>query len=154
MVNLSGRNEIIADSIKILDNGTLIDVMDMLNASPSTSGASPSQIIELQNKINELSASLQNKVDGLDIEDLIDERLTDIIDNAPDALNTLKELADAMANDADFATKLQLQLLAKAPLKDPSFSGTTKATDLNVSGDLTLTGDNSTLIVENIQVPP
>ena len=38
MVNLSGRNEIIADSIKILDNGALIDVMDMLNASPATSG--------------------------------------------------------------------------------------------------------------------
>ena len=117
MVNLSGRNEIIADSIKILDNGTLIDVMDMLNASPSTSGASPSRIIELQNKINELSASLQNKVDGLDIEDLIYERLTDIIDNAPDAWNTLKELADAMANDADFATKLQLHLLALHYLK-------------------------------------
>ena len=97
MVNLSGRNQIIADSIKILDNGALIDVIDTINASSPTSGVPSSQTIELQNKINEISVSLQNKVDGLDIEDLIDERLTDIIDNAPDALNTLKELADAMA---------------------------------------------------------
>ena len=90
MVNLSGRNEIIADSIKILDNGALIDVMDMLNASPATSGVPSSQIVDLQNKIKELSSSMENKVDGVDIEDLIDERLADIIDNAPDALNTLK----------------------------------------------------------------
>ncbi len=107
MVNLSGRNEIIADSIKILDNGALIDVMGTLNASPATSGVPSSQIVDLQNKIKELSTSVQNKVDGVDIEDLIDERLADIIDNAPDALNTLKELADAMANDADFAGKIQ-----------------------------------------------
>jgi len=130
MVNLSGRNEIIADSIKILDNGALIDVMDMLNASPATSGVPSSQIVDLQNKIKELSSSMENKVDGVDIEDLIDERLADIIDNAPDALNTLKELADAMANDADFAGKIQLQLMSKAPITDPSFYGTTKAKDV------------------------
>ena len=117
MVNLSGRNEIIADSIKILDNGALIDVMDTLNASPATSGVPSSQIVDLQNKIKELSSSMENKVDGVDIEDLIDERLADIIDNAPDALNTLKELADAMANDADFAGKIQLQLMSKPRLQ-------------------------------------
>ena len=126
MVNLSGRHEIIADSIKILDNGAVIYVMDMLNASPATSGVPSSQIVDLQNKIKELSSSMENKVDGVDIEDLIDERLADIIDNAPDALNTLKELADAMANDADFAGKIQLQLMSKAPTTDPSFYGTTK----------------------------
>ena len=153
MVNLSGRNEIIADSIKILDNGSLIDVMDMLNASPAT-GVSSSQLIELHDKIKELTTSMQNKVDGIDIEDLIDERLADIIDNAPDALNTLKELADAMANDADFAATIQLQLLGKAPLKDPSFSGTIKADDINVSGNLTLTGKDSALTAETSQAPP
>ena len=89
MVNLSVRNEIIADSIKILDNGALIDVMDMLNASPVNSGVPSSQIVDLQNKIKELSTSVQNKVECVDIEDLIDERLADIIDNAPDGLNTL-----------------------------------------------------------------
>ena len=108
--------------------------MDMLNASPATSGVPSSQIVDLQNKIQELSTSMQNKIDGVDIEDLIDERLADIIDNAPDALNTLKELADAMANDADFAGKTQLQLTSKAPIKDPLFYGTTKADDVNVSG--------------------
>jgi len=102
MVNLSGRNQIIADSIKILDNGALIDVMDMLNASPPTSGVPSYQIIELQNKINELNTAMQNKVDGLDIEDLIDEHLTDItlvnlkVDNVSATNNDHVEINDSV----------------------------------------------------------
>ncbi len=39
---------------------------------------------------------MQNKVDGVDIEVLIDGRLADIIDNAPDALNTLKVIQTSL----------------------------------------------------------
>lgn len=42
-----------------------------------------------------------------------DNRLTELIDAAPGALDTLKELADALGNDADFATTITNMLATK-----------------------------------------
>ena len=39
---------------------------------------------------------------------------SDLIDSAPAALNTLKELAAALDNDADYAATIQNQLANKA----------------------------------------
>ena len=41
-----------------------------------------------------------------------------MIDSAPSALNTLKELAAALANDANYATTIQNQLATKANVVD------------------------------------
>ncbi|MFM7978686.1 MAG: hypothetical protein ACKPKO_05170 [Candidatus Fonsibacter sp.] len=39
-----------------------------------------------------------------------------LIDNAPASLNTLNELATALANDANFATNVQNQIALKASI--------------------------------------
>jgi hypothetical protein len=64
-----------------------------------------------------------------------------IIDTAPDALNTLNELAAALGDDANFAstvttslatkadnTTVTAALATKAPLSNPTFTGTVTAT--------------------------
>ena len=50
-----------------------------------------------------------------------------LISDAPAALDTLQELAAALANDANFASTITTALAAKAPLNSPNLSGTPRA---------------------------
>jgi len=47
-----------------------------------------------------------------------------VINGAPGALDTLKELADAMNDDPNFAATITNKLALKAPLASPAFTGT------------------------------
>ena len=64
---------------------------------------------DITNKPTELedSAAIQSFVDG---------RIALTVDAAPDALNTLNELAASLADDADFAGTMTAALAGKAPI--------------------------------------
>jgi hypothetical protein len=47
-----------------------------------------------------------------------------VVDAAPASLDTLKELAAALGNDASFATTVTNTLATKAPINNPTFTGT------------------------------
>lgn len=66
-------------------------------------------------------------VGGIDIEDYVTEKIAGVIDSAPEALNTLNELAAALGDDPNFATTIATQIGGKA---DKSSLGTlaTKST--------------------------
>ncbi|WP_155122393.1 gp53-like domain-containing protein [Burkholderia ubonensis] len=51
------------------------------------------------------------------------QRLAELIGQSPAALDTLKELADALGNDPNFATTVMNALALKAPLDSPMFIG-------------------------------
>lgn len=53
-----------------------------------------------------------------EVNDLLDRVYKEIIDSSPDALNTLKELADALGNDANFATTITNKLSNKVEISD------------------------------------
>ncbi|WP_019646088.1 phage tail protein [Novispirillum itersonii] len=53
--------------------------------------------------------------------------LTDLVNAAPGALDTLGELAAALGNDASFAATVANQLALKAPLSSPALTGTPTA---------------------------
>ena len=55
----------------------------------------------------------------------VDTTFANLVNSAPAALNQLSELANALANDANYATTVQNQLALKAPLANPTFTGTT-----------------------------
>jgi hypothetical protein len=50
--------------------------------------------------------------------------VANLVNSAPEALNTLKELSDALGSDANYATTISTALGLKAPLGSPTFSGT------------------------------
>jgi len=60
--------------------------------------------------------------------------LNDIIDGAPDLLNTLNELAAAIGDDANFVTTMTTSLAAKAPLASPTFTGTVSGVTKSMVG--------------------
>ena len=45
-------------------------------------------------------------MDANAIQEFINQKISDLVNNAPEALDTLKELADALANDSNFATTI------------------------------------------------
>ncbi|WP_209438597.1 phage tail protein, partial [Buttiauxella gaviniae] len=54
-----------------------------------------------------------------------------LVNSSPAALDTLKELADALGNDANFSTTITTALAAKASLDSPSFTGTPAVPNAN-----------------------
>nr|WP_253195912.1 hypothetical protein [Burkholderia cenocepacia] len=66
-------------------------------------------------------------------------RLAELVGQAPGMLDTLKELADALGNDPNFATTITNQLGLKAPINSPVLTGTPKA-------PTQAQGDNSTAL--------
>jgi hypothetical protein len=57
-------------------------------------------------------------------ETYVDTAVTNLVASAPEALDTLNELAAALGDDASFATTVANSLATKAPLADPTFTGT------------------------------
>ena len=57
---------------------------------------------------------IQNKV----IKSYVDTKVADIVDSAPETLNTLKELSTALGNDPNFATTIATEIGTKANASD------------------------------------
>lgn len=72
---------------------------------------------ELKDKLNSLSGEIPTKVSQLEndlkfqTKEEVEKYISDLIDGADGALNTLKELADALNNDPNFATNLTNKLI-------------------------------------------
>ena len=49
-------------------------------------------------------------LNGESVEDIIDERVASLVDSAPDTLNTLNELAEALGDDPNFATTVATEI--------------------------------------------
>ncbi|MEG4294279.1 hypothetical protein Q5692_39020 [Microcoleus sp. C2C3] len=88
----------------------------------------------------------------------IDTAIFNLIAGAPGALNTLDELAQALADDANFATTITNLLALKAPLANPSFTGFTTLGDnaaikIKILFFTSPSTSNNTLLL-NGQLPP
>lgn len=93
--------------------------------------------------INEVQSALANS--GAQIDDTTISKLTvwssdktsaqisaavaTIVGGSPDLLNSLKELADAIGDDANFSTTIMNLIGTKAPSANPVFSGTVSVPD-------------------------
>ncbi|VWD61385.1 bacteriophage tail fiber protein [Burkholderia lata] len=54
------------------------------------------------------------------------QKVAALVDQSPEALNTLRELANALGNDPSFATTMTNALAQKAPIDSPVFTGMPK----------------------------
>jgi hypothetical protein len=63
--------------------------------------------------------------------------LATLVNSSPATLDTLNELATALGNDPNFATTMATNLASKAPLSNPSFTGTPTAPTAPLSTNTT-----------------
>ena len=69
----------------------------------------------------------------------VQTKITDLIGAAPAALDTLKEIGDALGNDADFASTITTQLSGKQAtltFNDPSYNNTNPSTSAQIKAAL------------------
>lgn len=83
--------------------------------------------------------------------------VTNLINSSPGALDTLNELAAALANDPNFATTVTNSLASKAPINSPTFTGTVTLPNGTVTGAMiannTITGGKiESLTITNTQI--
>jgi hypothetical protein len=64
----------------------------------------------------------------------VQEEIAALVNSAPSSLNTLNELAEALGNDANFATTITNSLASKANTASPTFTGTTTFDGVTVTG--------------------
>lgn len=72
---------------------------------------------DIQESLDKADTAIQS-IDGLATEDYVDEKIADIVNSAPEALDTLSELAEALGNDDNFANTVLNQLSGKVDKVD------------------------------------
>ena len=84
---------------------------------------------------------LTNKPTGLATETYVDTKVSDLVDSAPGALDTLNELAQALGDDANFAGTVTNQIALKADI-------TSVPVNVGDLSDVNLTGISSSQILQ------
>lgn len=73
---------------------------------------------------NVVSSTVPSSNTHLTNKSYVDTQVSNLVDSAPDLLNTLNEISAAIGDDANFAVSIQNQVDLKAPLASPTFTGT------------------------------
>ena len=100
---------------------TMVGLSNVNNTSDADKPISSLTQTALNLKAN--AADVYTKVDT-------DKKIADLINGAPDALNTLNELAIAINGDAQYAAHIVDTLASKADKENPLLTGTVKVSDI------------------------
>jgi len=74
----------------------------------------------------------------------VGQAVADLVGTAAEALNTLGELSDALADDPNFATTIATSIGTKAPINSPTFTGTVTLPSGTVTSGMILDGTIAT----------
>ena len=93
-----------------------------------------------------LITDLPNCVNDNDVarKKYVDDSVSAIVSGAPSALDTLNELAAAIADDSNYATTITTALGLKSPIASPTFTGTVTGPTINASTALQIGGTDIT----------
>lgn len=107
-------------------------------------GGNPGDVLSTDSS-GTLSWEAPTSTDGLASESYVDTQISNLVDTAPSALNTLNELAAALNDDSNFASTVTTSLAAKANSADLATVATSGLyTDLTGTPDL-FDGDYASL---------
>lgn len=95
---------------------------------------------EVQASLDKANSAIQS-VEGLATETYVDTKISDMVNSAPEALNTLNELAEALGDDPNFATTVATQIGAKVD----KVAG--------IVGNAVAFGANGAIVDSNKQIP-
>ncbi len=117
-VSLNNSKDIVANSISIIKGNETIDVMETIEAVQGQGIVSSTLNSLLDAKVDDVEmANYATKTTTYTKTD-VDAKFTDIISGAPNALNTLKELSDALGANPSFSTTVLNQISSKANATD------------------------------------
>ena len=94
----------------------------------STTGTSTFNNVTINGTLDVTSTKITNVTDPTSNQDAatkkyVDDQVSGLVDSAPNALNTLNELASAIGDDANFSTTITNSIAAKLPLAGGTMTG-------------------------------
>ena len=94
----------------------------------STTGTSTFNNVTINGTLDVTSTRITNVTDPTSNQDAatkkyVDDQVSGLVDSAPNALNTLNELANAIGDDANFSTTITNSIAAKLPLTGGTMTG-------------------------------
>lgn len=129
--DLTGLQEKIADletADGVLEgkiDGAIADLQNAngeIGALQTELGEVKADVVEVKADVVGLEAGLNDLKDGVytkeEVDGKIGQKVADLVDSAPETLDTLKELADALGNDANFSTTVTNMIAEKVSLGD------------------------------------
>ena len=136
-VSLNNNKDIVATSVSILTSNDTINVADEFASTTNVVDSKADKNTTYTREVT--NGLLDAKVDDTEMVNYaiksdtytkseVNDKFTNIIAGAPDALNSLKELSDALGADANFSTTMVNQLNEKAPKTNPTLTGTEQLT--------------------------
>ena len=115
-------------------------------ANYALTSAIPTNNNQLTNGAGYITSS---SLTGLATESFVGTAVSNLIDAAPTALNTLNELAAALNDDANFATTVTTALGTKAPINNPTFTGTVGGVTATMVGLGNVTNESKATMFTN-----
>ena len=146
MASLSNSTDVYADKLYLsLGEVGVVDLAETVGAEAEKSETYSISVMDmiLNDKVDDVEFSALGSIVSLKADKSttytkseVDTNFANLVNSAPAALNQLNELASALANDANYATTVQNQLALKAPLANPTFTGTATVNNLKVNASL------------------
>ena len=115
--SINTLNKNVSDSLKVVNEAiqqsaeTLVAEIEQRKEADSNLQTSISQETTAREALEERVSTLENA--DYQTGDDVTAKINEVIDNAPEELNTLKKIADSLNNDPDFATTMTTELSKK-----------------------------------------
>lgn len=103
---LVNGNAVDLSSLTTTDKSNLVNALNELNSAIAA--------IDLTDLISDTTTATTSTWSSTKITGVIDAAVSDLVDGAPELLNTLNELAAALGDDENFATSISNALAGKA----------------------------------------
>jgi len=128
MANTKITSRVLADNAVLTANITDANVTTAKVADNAVTGDKVADDVALAGNPTTTTQSAGNNTTRIATTAFVSTAVANLADSAPDALNTLNELAAAMGDDANFSTTITNSIAAKLPLAGGTMTG-----DLNTS---------------------
>lgn len=116
---LINGNQSSLSGLKTVEKGNLVEAINELLALLDGAGV----------KISDTTTSTSTVWSSSKTNTKINDAVSALVASSPEALDTLKELADALGNDSNFAKTITDAIAAKAPTVSPTFTGSVTVPD-------------------------
>jgi len=150
MANTKITSRVLADNAVLTANITDANVTTAKVADNAVTGDKVADDVALAGNPTTTTQSAGNNTTRIATTAFVSTAVANLADSAPDALNTLNELAAAMGDDANFSTTITNSIAAKLPLAGGTMTGNLAMGSNNITSSGTITGTLATAAQTNI----
>jgi len=150
MANTKITSRVLADNAVLTANITDANVTTAKVADNAVTGDKVADDVALAGNPTTTTQSAGNNTTRIATTAFVSTAVANLADSAPDALNTLNELAAAMGDDANFSTTITNSIAAKLPLAGGTMTGNLAMGSNNITSSGTITGTVATAAQTNI----